>query len=108
LATTGSLARDRAAGGSARAELSDPFDRLDRSGANLASSAESCSRSSPTRSREQTLVVGEQAVDAPHVGDEVVGEQREPVEVAKADDLGVGEVGTGELGTLVERTSRPA
>ena len=45
------------------------------------------------------------AVEAQHVGDQVVGEHRQPVEVGGARDAGAGEIGGGDLGALEERIS---
>lgn len=51
---------------------------------------------------QQPGVVGQDAVDAQHVGDEVVGEEREAVEIAEARGAGVMEIGANELGALEE------
>ena len=42
------------------------------------------------------------AVEPQDVGDEVVGEHRQPVEIVKPRDTGAGEVGGGDLGALEE------
>ena len=67
------------------------------------SSGESCSISSPASMRRRAGVELEHAVEPQHVRDEVVGEQRQPVEVPAGRDAGQLEVGGGDLGALEER-----
>src|SRR5215211_2623614 len=49
------------------------------------------------------LLVAEYSVDAQDVGDDVVGEQGEPIEVAEAGDARVVEIRPRELGALEQR-----
>ena len=53
--------------------------------------------------RGQPRVEPEDAVDPQHVGDEVVGEGGEAVEVAELGEPGAGDIGGGDLGALEER-----
>jgi hypothetical protein len=50
----------------------------------------------------QAAVVAQHTVHAQHVGHQVVGEDREPVEVAELGDPGQGQVAGDDLGALVE------
>ena len=52
---------------------------------------------------EQRGVVIEEAVEAQHVRDEVVGEHRQPIEVVERRHAGAGEVGGRDLRALEER-----
>ena len=67
------------------------------------SCSSSCSDSMRATSSGSTSSTPSSAQD---VGDEVVGEQREAVEVAGGGDAGEGEVGGGDLGALEERHLR--
>ncbi len=57
--------------------------------------------------RRETLVVDEDALAAQHVGDEVVGEDRERVEVRELGDPAEREVARRDLGALVEARVLP-
>ena len=52
--------------------------------------------------RRQAVVIDEHAVAAQDVRDEVVGEDRQAVQVFEAGDTGEREVAGGDLGALVE------
>ena len=68
------------------------------------SSGESCSiRVSRSIRPDEVVVEREHAVDAQHVRDEVVGEQRQAVEAGRVGQPGEREVGGGDLGALEER-----
>ena len=73
-----------------------------RAGADLAFLRPGAQQLAGVDARREPRVVDEDALDAQDVGDEVVGEDREPVEVGEARDAGQGEVAGDELRALVE------
>src|ERR687888_1180330 len=88
LAHAGALGDRRAGVHRARADLA-----LLRAGAQVAARVDV---------RGQALLVQEHALAAQHVRDEVVGEDRQRVEVAELGDAGEREVAGGDLRALVE------
>ena len=73
-----------------------------RAGADLALGAAERERHAGVDARRQRLVVDEHAVAAQHVRDEVVGEDRQAVEVVEFGYAGEREVAGDDLGALVE------
>ena len=57
---------------------------------------------------DQLRVEPEDAVEPQHMGDEVVGEHRQPLEVAEVGDARPVQIGGGDLRALEERDARPS
>ena len=75
---------------------------MDRAGADLPLLPADGQRPSGVDQRREASVIAEHAVAAQDMGDEVVGEDRQPVEIVELGDAGKREVGGEDLGALEE------
>ena len=82
--------------------LGELFARVQRAGADLALGGALRQQLAGVDVGGQLGVVAQHAVHAQHVGDEVVREDREPIEVVELGRAGESEVAAHDLGALVE------